>query len=114
MDRQNITLSLPKEILLKAKLLAVQRQTSVSGLLTQALENLVRQQGGLAHARQRHLQWLEQGADLGTGGQIPAGRDELHNRTCGLQFVDTNALVSAHDLSAGPEHSRARNLVEDE
>ena len=81
MDRQNITLSLPKEILLKAKLLAVQRQTSVSGLLTQALENLVRQQGGLAHARLRHLQWLEQGADLGTDGQIPARRDELHNRT---------------------------------
>ncbi len=35
METQNITLSLPKEVLLKVKLIAVQRQTSVSRLLTQ-------------------------------------------------------------------------------
>ena len=41
METQNVTLSIPKETLLKVKLLAVKRQTSVSGLLTQALERLV-------------------------------------------------------------------------
>ena len=81
MEKQNITLSVPKDILLKVKLLAVQRQTSVSGLLTQTLEQLVRREEAYAHARQRHLQWLEQGVDLGTGGQILTGRDELHERT---------------------------------
>ena len=80
MKTQNITLSIPKEILLKIKLLAVKRQTSVSGLLVQTLERLVQQEDAYAHARQRHLQLLEQGVDLGTGGQILTRRDELHER----------------------------------
>jgi tryptophan 2,3-dioxygenase len=80
METQNITLSIPKEVLLKVKLLAVKRQTSVSGLLTQMLERLVQQEDAYAHAQQRHLQCLEQGIDLGTGGQILTQRDELHER----------------------------------
>jgi hypothetical protein len=80
METQNITLAIPKETLLKVKLLAVKRQTSVSGLLTQTLERLVQQEDAYAHARQRHLGWLEQSVDLGTGGQIPIQRDELHER----------------------------------
>jgi len=80
METQNITLSIPKEILLKVKLLAVKRQTSVSGLLTQTLEMLVQQEDAYAHARQRHLQWLEQGVDLGTSGRILTQRDELYER----------------------------------
>ena len=81
METQNITLSIPKEILLKVKLLAVKRRTSVSGLLTQTLERLVQQEDAYAHARQRHLQRLEQGIDLGTNGRILTGRDELHERS---------------------------------
>jgi hypothetical protein len=42
-ETQNITLSLPQEILLKVKQLAVKHQTSVSGLLAQTLERLVHQ-----------------------------------------------------------------------
>lgn len=80
METQNITLSLPKDILLKVKLLAVRRQTSVSRLLAQTLENLVRQDEDYAHARLRHLQRLDQGIDLGTGGKITTTRDELHER----------------------------------
>jgi tryptophan 2,3-dioxygenase len=80
METQNITLSLPKKILLKVKLLAVKRQTSVSGLLTQTLERLVEQEDAYVHARQRHLQVLEQGVDLGTDGQILTRRDDLHER----------------------------------
>jgi predicted transcriptional regulator len=80
METQNITLSLPKDVLRKVKLIAVQRNMSVSSLLTQALERLVRQEDAYAQARRRHLQWLEQGADLGTGGQVATSRDELHER----------------------------------
>jgi hypothetical protein len=80
MEKQNITLSIPKEILLKVKLLAVKRQTSVSGLLIQTLERLVQQEDAYTHARQRHLQCLEQGIDLGTNGQILTRREELHER----------------------------------
>jgi hypothetical protein len=80
METQNITLSIPKEILRKIKLIAVQRQTSVSGLLTQALTKLVQQEDSYARAQQRHLQWLEQGMNLGTGGRLISSRDELHER----------------------------------
>jgi len=80
METQNITLSLPKDILLKVKLMAVRRQTSVSGLLTQTLEQLVEQEEAYARARQRHLERLEQGADLGTAGRAPARREALHER----------------------------------
>lgn len=80
METQNITLSLPKDILHKVKLIAVQRQTSVSGLLTQTLEKLVQQEDAYIRAQRRHLQRLEQGVDLGTGGQILTPRDELHER----------------------------------
>ena len=38
MEKRNITLSISKELLLRVKLIAVQRHTSVSGLLTQTLE----------------------------------------------------------------------------
>lgn len=83
MHTQNITLSISKEILAKVKLVAVQRRTSVSGLLTQALERLVEQADTYAAARRRHSEWLARGADLGTHGQPPAAtRDELHERHC--------------------------------
>jgi hypothetical protein len=79
METTNITLAIPKDVLLKLELLAVKGQTSVSGLLTQTLERLVqREEDAYAHARQRHLQWLEQGADLGTNGLISTQRDELY------------------------------------
>jgi hypothetical protein len=81
MEKQNITLSVPKEVLLKVKLIAVQRQTSVSGLLTETLERLVEQEDLYVHARRRHLEWLNHGADLGTKGRVPAERDELHERS---------------------------------
>ena len=81
MEKQNITLSLPKDTLLKIKLIVVKRQTSVSRLLTQTLERLVEHEDSYAHACRRHLEWLERGVDLGTAGQISTGRDELHERT---------------------------------
>ena len=80
MTTQNITLSLPRDLLLKVKLLAVRRGTSVSGLLAGELEKLVAQDEAYDRARQSHLIRLEQAADLGTGGHIEVGRDELHER----------------------------------
>lgn len=79
-ETQNITLSLPKSILLKVKLLAVQRGTSVSGLLASELEKLVAQEEAYSRAQQRALAQLETGFDLGTFGQIDVSRDELHER----------------------------------
>jgi hypothetical protein len=80
METQNITLAIPKETLIKIKLLAVKRQTSVSRFLTETLERIIEQEDAYAHARQRHLQRLELSTDLGTNGQILTRREELHER----------------------------------
>ncbi len=80
METQNITLSLPKEILRKVKLLAVEKGVSVSGLLVQTLEELVRQDERYREARQRSLDLLEKGLDLGTNGKASWKRQELHER----------------------------------
>jgi hypothetical protein len=80
MNTQNITLSLPRDILTKVKLIAVQREMSVSGLLTAELEKLVAQEEMYSRAQQRHLQWLEHAPDLGTKGHIDGTRNELHER----------------------------------
>jgi hypothetical protein len=78
---QNITLSLPKRTLRKIKLIAVQRQTSVSALLAQMLEDLVDDETGYARARKRQLEMMEQGFDLGLEQSRPVSREELHERS---------------------------------
>ena len=80
METQNITLSIPKEVLRKAKLIAVQRQTSLSRLLTQALLEIISNEEGYERHRRIHLALLERGIDLGTQGNISWKRDELHER----------------------------------
>ena len=80
MTSQNITLALPKDLLLKVKMIAVRRQVSVSSLLAGEIEKLVQQEDAYDHARRRHLQVLELGIDLGTDGSMTTTRDELHER----------------------------------
>jgi hypothetical protein len=77
---QNVTLSIPRSILRKAKILAIQKNTSLSGLLTQTLAELVAHQEAYEQARQRNLDVLARSFDLGTHGNIPWKRDELHER----------------------------------
>lgn len=80
MDTQNVTVSLPKDVLRRVKVIAAQRQTSISSLLARALEDLVAQESRYARAWRHHLAWLSAPADLGTGGTIQVSRDELHER----------------------------------
>ncbi len=77
---RNVTLSLPVKVLRQLKRIAARRQTSVSKLVTHALEELAAREDGYARARDRHLAWLEQAADLGTGGNITWSRESLHER----------------------------------
>lgn len=77
---QNITLSIPKPILRKVKILAVERQSSVSALLTGLLEEIVGREDAYGAARDRALTRLERPANLGTRGQAAWSRDSLHER----------------------------------
>ena len=77
---QNVTLAIPKDVLRKAKIIAVQRNTSLSGLLTQTLTDLVANQEAYEQAKQRNLALLKRGFDLGTHGQTSWKREDLHDR----------------------------------
>lgn len=80
MDKQNITLALPKDILRKVKIIAVHEGTSVSGLLTRILKELVSREEGYQTAQRSHLSTLEGGIDLGTEGTARWTREELHEQ----------------------------------
>jgi hypothetical protein len=77
---QNVTLAIPKDILRKAKILAVQRNTSLSRLLTETLVELVTQAEGYEQAKQRSLELMERGLNLGTNGKVTWNREVLHER----------------------------------
>jgi hypothetical protein len=79
-ERQNVTLSIPKDVLRKAKVEAVRRNTSLSGLLTQLVTDAVERQDEYEIAMQRQLSWLRKGLDLGNNGRITWTREELHER----------------------------------
>lgn len=78
MIKQNITLSLPKDVLRKAKVFAVKRKTSVSGLVAELLTDLVTQKDQYTTAKKEHLAILLQSPNLGTNGSIRWSRDSLY------------------------------------
>lgn len=76
--RTNITLSLDSELVREAKVLAAQRGSSVSRLMSESLEELVRGEKAYDAARRRASRRLREASDL--GWKRPASRDELHRR----------------------------------
>jgi hypothetical protein len=76
--KQNITLSIEKEVLKKAKLMAAKKETSVTKLLTEQLAKMVSEEDQYDLAKKRALTILRKGFHL--GGSIIAEREELHER----------------------------------
>lgn len=76
--KQNITLSIEKELLKKAKVLAAQKDTSISNLLSEELERLVSNADKYEHHKEKAIALLNQGFHF--GGFIKSSRDELHER----------------------------------
>jgi hypothetical protein len=76
--KSNITLKLDAEVLRQARILAAEEGRSVSGLLAEKLEEIVRQRKGFERARKRALARLGKGFDL--GWSPPRSRAELHER----------------------------------
>ena len=79
-DNQNITLSLPRELLRRVKRVAADRDTSVSALMTEALDRLADEDRRYSAARKRALAALRSRRSLGTQGRRTWSRDELHER----------------------------------
>lgn len=80
MEKQNVTLSLPKSLIKKAKRLAVEEEKSFNELVRQCLEQRLSTSTGYKRARARQLRALESGFDLGTEGRIALTREEIHER----------------------------------
>lgn len=76
--KTNLTLRIDSNLLRDAKVLAARKGTSVSRLMADQLEDLVRQDRDYERARQRATARLQEGFDLDWAP--PASRDELHER----------------------------------
>ncbi|MFZ3122384.1 MAG: type II toxin-antitoxin system CcdA family antitoxin [Thermodesulfovibrionales bacterium] len=77
MEKQNVTLSLPKDLLKKAKTIAVMEDSSLSDLLRETLAEKVKEKTGYQRAKDRQIALMEKGFNLGTKGKA-VSREELH------------------------------------
>jgi hypothetical protein len=64
-NAQNLTLKLPAETIRQAKVIAAQRGTSISALVTAKIQELVGEDAEYKAARRRALEWLTHGWHLG-------------------------------------------------
>ena len=74
--KQNITLSMDKDLLQRVKVLAAQRRSSISQMLSQELGRIVSDAESYEFAQKSALEKLKTGFHL--GGKMAAGREELH------------------------------------
>jgi hypothetical protein len=70
MKSQNVTLRLSSDTVRKIKVVAAERGSSISSLLTAKLEELVGEDAEYQAARRRALEWLAHGWHL--GGRPPS------------------------------------------
>ena len=80
MEKQNITLSLSKEVLRRIKVLAAEQDTSVTAIMEKLLSDYATHHEGYRQARQDHLGLIRAGLDLGTDGAASWTREDLHER----------------------------------
>ena len=76
--KQNITLSINKDLIRKAKILAAQKQTSISGMLSRELQKIIDDSEEYELFKRKALININQGFHL--GGKIAASREGLHER----------------------------------
>lgn len=79
-ETQNVTLSLPRNLIKQVKRVAVERDTSISALLTEALARIADEDRRYSSARKHALAAMKSARSLGTGGRRTWTRDELHER----------------------------------
>lgn len=81
MKNQNVTLSLPPDLVRKAEHVAVERGLSLSTLVGSCLEEVVKPQpSSYEQARDRAIARMRQGLPMGVGERPGWTRDELHER----------------------------------
>lgn len=74
---QNLTLSLNQELLKRVKVVAAKKNKSISNLVRDFFQKLVKEEGVYVKAQKKALDHLKNGIKLG-GGPYYKTRDELH------------------------------------
>lgn len=75
--KQNVTVSLGKDLIQKLRIIAAKRATSISRLLSKELELIVERSEHYENAKRRAIAAMDSGFHL--GGK-PVNRDDLHER----------------------------------
>ncbi len=73
MEKQNVTLSLPRDLIKRVKVLAAEQDSSISAILERLLSEYANHQDGYRQARQDHASLLKNSFELGTGGSSSWG-----------------------------------------
>lgn len=81
MNQQNVTISIPINLLKQAKILAINNDKSLSQLIKEALEEKVTLNNQYQLAMEKQEKLFAKGLNLGTNGQITHKRSELYERT---------------------------------
>lgn len=76
--KQNVTLSIEKEIIKKGRVVAARKDTSISKMLSELLNDLVENDDRYEAAKRSAFQFLQKGAHL--GGKITWKRENLYAR----------------------------------
>lgn len=79
METRNITLSLPTELIRKAKVYAAEHETSVNALVRELLQSALRPESSAVEAAKRLLEIAERGP-LFAGDPSSISREELYER----------------------------------
>jgi hypothetical protein len=79
MATKNITLSMPEELVRRARVLAAQRDTSVSALVARLLEQLVGDGRDYDDVAAQERRVMQEGIGLRVG-DITSSRHEVHER----------------------------------
>jgi len=80
MEKKNITLSLPREVLKRGKIMAAERGISLNELVRQLLQEAAEDGKEYRSSADRQIKLMREGIGLGTKGRISWKRDQLHQR----------------------------------
>lgn len=79
MVSRNLTLTLPVDLVRRAKIVAATRDTSISGLVAEFLERLTREEDDYAELWREERRVMETGLPMGVG-DVTWTRDDAHER----------------------------------
>lgn len=80
MEKQNVTLSLPKSLLRKAKAIASEEDKSLTEFIRESIDEKIKKDTGYREAMERQIKLMKKGFNMGTKGRVAWTREDLHER----------------------------------